>query len=837
MVHSIRRRLSSLAFPELRARRLQPDLGASGSLRITGIEVFAVELPLKVSYSLRGGRVWCHGLDTTLVKVVTDVGHVGWGEACPWGLGYGAAHPEGIRSAMDLLGPAVLGADPRHLADINRRMDAVLPGNPYTKSALDVACWDIFGRASGMPLYALLGGDGGGAVLGNSSLPTGTPEEMAQRVRDARAKGYLVHSMKVGGTDAALDIARVLAIQAELRAGELATFDVNGAWSPGTAVEVMNAVKSEAPGWFEQPCPTIEMCAKVNAQTPQPILLDEAMHTLGDHEQAHQLGACLGVKIKPMRLGGLTKCLLVRNFCLQHGWQMHIEDTGGSALADTAALQLARSTPEEYRLASWLAHEHLATDLVADEPQEHLLGEPIRRYGSSAAFVTAVRAPQPPELGASHGALPQKMQAMLLVGHGGPEQLQLHQQFPVPAPSAHEVVLRVRACGLNNTDVNTRVGWYAGDNQKSTEQVAAEAEHMVGGQSYKEEKMQFPRVQGANVCGVVVAVGTECCSSLIGQRVVVDPWVRDWSDPLNMEKMTYLGSELDGGYAEFCCVPRRNIHDVTDIDLSDEQLATFACNYVAAEAMLHGAKVGRGDVVLVLGSSGGVGAGLVQLAKARGARVAAVTRADKMEAVRELLAPDAVLPRKALRSPEALREGLRAAGLPDDLDVVADVVGGPDAEVAIATLARGGRYTTNGCIAGAAVSVNLKHLIYRNVSLSGHTFAPSVMLPGHRGPCSARGGEAHPSLRASACGPPCSSDDLHGEGAHGHHRGDALSQPCHSEWECACWATAELPHPDGVPVRLEEPFCALAILCDCFLPAVASLGVLRMIYGWTSTSS
>jgi len=185
---------------------------------------------------------------------------------------------------------------------------------------------------------------------------------MTALIKKASADGYKTHSAKIGGTNVSADIDRINAISAALPPGEQVTFDVNRAWTPGIALQVLNAVNSR--DWIEQPCETLEQCAHVAKRVPQPIMLDECMQSFGDHLQAWQLQACQGVKVKPNRLGGLTRARQVRDFGLSVGWAMHIEDLGGSALADTAAIHLAASTPAENRLASWLCHYHLAVDPV-----------------------------------------------------------------------------------------------------------------------------------------------------------------------------------------------------------------------------------------------------------------------------------------------------------------------------------------------------------------------------------------------------------------------------------------------------------------------------------------
>ncbi|WP_264210872.1 mandelate racemase/muconate lactonizing enzyme family protein [Leisingera thetidis] len=368
-------------------------------MRMTRIAVYQLDMPLTEPYSLSGGRLKFEKLDSTFVRIDTDEGVSGWGEGCPWGHTYLPAHGPGIRAGIETLAPALIGLDPRSLDHVNHVMDLQLPGHPYVKSPIDMACWDILGKASGLPVWQLLGGAEAAPVLVNSSISTGSPEEMLALIARAAQKGYIVHSAKVGGTDIGLDIARIEAISEGLPKGHRVTFDVNRAWPPGVAVEVLNSVKAR--DWVEQPCETLDQCAHVAARVSNPIMLDECLHTFGDHLQAWRRRACEGVKVKPNRAGGLTKARQIRDFGVSVGWQMHIEDVGGSALADTAAIHLAASTPEANRLASWLCHYHLDADPVPGQgarndrgvavppslpglgvtPEEGALGEPVAVYG------------------------------------------------------------------------------------------------------------------------------------------------------------------------------------------------------------------------------------------------------------------------------------------------------------------------------------------------------------------------------------------------------------------------------------------------------------------------
>lgn len=341
-------------------------------MKISRITIWQMDLPLSQPYWLSGGRLKFKRLDSTFVRIDTDQGVSGWGEGCPWGHTYLPAHGPGIRSALEILAPTVIGMDPCALDSINRRMDIALPGHLYAKSPVDMACWDILGKATGMPLWRLMGGETAEPVAVNSSISTGTPDEMIALIREASAKGYRTHSAKIGGNDPTLDKERIEAVSAALPVGEKVTFDVNRAWTPGVALQVLNGVAAR--DWIEQPCETLDQCAFLAGRIPQPLMLDECLHDFQDHLDAWKLGACSGIKIKPNRVGGLTKARRIRDFGLSVGWQLHIEDLGGSALADTAAIHLAASTPEENRLASWLCHYHLAVDPVPGQGARNIDG-------------------------------------------------------------------------------------------------------------------------------------------------------------------------------------------------------------------------------------------------------------------------------------------------------------------------------------------------------------------------------------------------------------------------------------------------------------------------------
>lgn len=311
----------------------------------------------------------------------------------------------------------------------------------------------------------------------------------------------------------------------------------------------------------------------------------------------------------------------------------------------------------------------------------------------------------------------QMMQAMVLTGHGDMDRLVWREDVPVPAVGPGEVLIEVGACGLNNTDVNTRTAWYSkGTREPTTGEALTGVEGSDG--TWGGASISFPRIQGADVVGRVTAIGEGVDPTLKGRRVMVDPWIRDASDPLDMDKAGYLGSEIDGGFAKFTRVPAELVFPV-DSDLEDAELATFATSYVTAENMLNRAAVTSGDVVLIPGASGGVGSALIQLANRRGARTIAMCSAGKAEQV-SAIGPAAVLP----RAPEDLRSALRDAIGRETVTVVADVVGGPIWPQLIDVLARGGRYTCSGAIAGPIVQLDLRTFYLRDLTFTGATVVP-----------------------------------------------------------------------------------------------------------------
>lgn len=301
--------------------------------------------------------------------------------------------------------------------------------------------------------------------------------------------------------------------------------------------------------------------------------------------------------------------------------------------------------------------------------------------------------------------LPATMAGVVLTGFGGPEKLVWHADIPVPVPGQGEVLVQIGAAGVNNTDINTRIGWYskavAEDTATGAETGLAEA----GDDGWSGAAFTFPRIQGADAAGRVVALGEGVDPARLGQRVLVEPVFRDATSGVR-----YFGSECDGGFAGYAVVPDAHAHAIAT-DLDDIALASFPCAYSAALNMLTRAGQAAGERVLVTGASGGVGSAAVQLARARGASVIAIAGADKAAAVADLGA-ERVVSREA---------DLVAALGKDAVDVVIDVVGGAQFPALLDVLRPGGRYAVAGAIAGPVVDLDLRTLYLKDQSLHGCT--------------------------------------------------------------------------------------------------------------------
>jgi len=295
--------------------------------------------------------------------------------------------------------------------------------------------------------------------------------------------------------------------------------------------------------------------------------------------------------------------------------------------------------------------------------------------------------------------MPTSTRAAVLLRHGGPEALTIDPDWQVPDPRDGEVLLRVLAAGVNNTDLWTRQGAYGKPGDPDAKSGA------MG-------PIEFPRVQGGDVAGVVVAAGHQRDQHLLGRRVIVDPAVYG-SDDDDAMPVGYQGSEYDGGFAGYMVARTDHVHDVHDSPLSDDELACLPVAYGTATRMLRRAGLAEGQRVVVTGASGGVGVALVQLAAAQGATVIGITTTSKREAVADAGAHHTVC-RDETDTAQAVHELV-----PDGVDVVADVVGGPGLGDLLPSLRDDGCWVIAGAIAGPVVELDLRRLYLHSIRLVG----------------------------------------------------------------------------------------------------------------------
>ncbi|CAN7490782.1 alcohol dehydrogenase family protein [Rhizobium sp. LjRoot254] len=299
-------------------------------------------------------------------------------------------------------------------------------------------------------------------------------------------------------------------------------------------------------------------------------------------------------------------------------------------------------------------------------------------------------------------SVPKTMAAVQLVGHGGLDKLVYNRAAPVPQPAAGEVLIKVTACGMNNTDVWVRQGAYGTEDDPAA----------VSTWRRQGNTLSFPRIQGTDTVGHVVAVGEGVEENRIGERVMVDFSIYNRDDD-SLADIDYMGHGRDGGYAEYMALPAENAH-VVNTDLSDIELATFCCAYLTGERMIERARLAAGERVLVTGASGGVGSAIIQLARARGAIPFAIAGKGKEQAVLDIGAEAVVI-----RGEGDLVEEVRRATGGAEIDVVADLVAGPMFNDLLKILRPEGRYTTAGAIGGPVVQLDLRTMYLKQLELHG----------------------------------------------------------------------------------------------------------------------
>ena len=315
-------------------------------MKISKIKVWQVDLPLhEGDYKWSGGKS-VTTFDSTVVGIETDQGVSGFGEVCPLGPVYLPSYAKGVRIGIEELGPSLIGENPLQLEKLNRRMDQVMKGHPYVKSALDMACWDLLGKATGLPVSALLGGAYGEDFVLYRAISQERPEEMAQKVADYRAEGYRRFQLKVGG-DPDTDIERIRQVSSQLQPGDKLVADANTGWLRHEAMRVVHAIQ-DLDVYAEQPCLRYEDCLSVRKHTDLPFVLDEVIDGIPEILRASHDLAMDVVNVKISKFGGLTRAKQARDLCVSLGIAMTLEDTWGGDIVTAAISHLAHSTPPEF---------------------------------------------------------------------------------------------------------------------------------------------------------------------------------------------------------------------------------------------------------------------------------------------------------------------------------------------------------------------------------------------------------------------------------------------------------------------------------------------------------
>ncbi|KAF2171607.1 hypothetical protein M409DRAFT_63249 [Zasmidium cellare ATCC 36951] len=371
----------------------------ASDLKIARIDVYQVDLGYSGEvYRLSGGRE-LSSFDATIVRITTQTGIEGWGESTPFGSTYIAAHPLGIRAAIAELAPKLIGLDPRRTDRIDDVMDANLVGHESAKSALNVACWDIFGKSVGLPVCELLGGRTDAQMPIICSLSAGSPQEIGEELASFRSRGYTAFSVKIGGKDPAEDVERMKTALSGRKPGDFYTIDANGGMTVEGALRMLRLIPQDLDFVLEQPCGTWRECLALRRRTNVPIIFDELATNEASLIQIIRDDAAEGISMKIAKCGGLTKARRQRDLCVAAGYTIGVFDSAGSDIAFAAIVHLAQTVPERFLHCVFECRE-MSTGKTADgeythgggrirapdapglgvTPRMDVLGEPVASY-------------------------------------------------------------------------------------------------------------------------------------------------------------------------------------------------------------------------------------------------------------------------------------------------------------------------------------------------------------------------------------------------------------------------------------------------------------------------
>ncbi|NKB62398.1 MAG: mandelate racemase [Gammaproteobacteria bacterium] len=333
-------------------------------MKITQLDIYGYDLSYRYgNYVMSGNQVVSH-LPSTVVRVMSDEGIEGWGEVCPLGPLYLASHGLGARAGLEQIGPALIGVDPTNLAAVHRAMDGALRGHDYARSAVDVACWDLFGKSCNTDVATLLGGRLQESFALYKAVPLGEPEQMQEYVIARREEGIHRFQLKIGA-DPYEDAKRVQYVADVIQENDFIVADANGGWRLQDAMIAARLLEPLQRVFFEEPCRTLEECLYVRQHTSLPMVLDEVITDVNTMIRAFHGGGMEAVNLKISKFAGLTGAKLVRDIADKLGLRVTMEDTWGGDLVTAAVSHLAASTKADQTLTvsfmnDW-TNEHIAS--------------------------------------------------------------------------------------------------------------------------------------------------------------------------------------------------------------------------------------------------------------------------------------------------------------------------------------------------------------------------------------------------------------------------------------------------------------------------------------------
>jgi len=322
---------------------------------ITEVRVFKKALHTTSLYNMSNSTV--EAPESTIVEVVDADGTIGWGEACLASPQFQPAHNDGVRAALSILAPAIIGLDPLRLSVVHAAMNAAMTGHTAAKAALDIACWDLIGRKLDLPVVDLLGGARMPDVLTYHVIGIGTPDVAAAQAEQLQDDGITRLQLKAGGRPIADDIASIRAVAAVVRPGTDLAVDTNRGWSTAEAVHVSNAC-ADITMSMEQPCATEAELHHIKAQIRHPIVVDENSTDLGAVARMISSGLANGFGLKLTRLGGLTAMRAVRDLCMACRVPMSSDDAWGGDIIAAAGVALGATLDPQLSRGAWIAHPY-----------------------------------------------------------------------------------------------------------------------------------------------------------------------------------------------------------------------------------------------------------------------------------------------------------------------------------------------------------------------------------------------------------------------------------------------------------------------------------------------